>query len=425
MSEDNRDNTEAAKSGVTPPGIEEASVTPPRSEEKDTSSASSGFIYRWLQAERAKDKRESIELIREKRIDFVLRQGFILGAVLVLVSALFQLEGVAQMYLILIGALLLVFPLMFLLPRMITLRTTSAADNKQNSSSLGSAGIGVNSLQNSENTTDNASKNVKQESLEFLSPVLDSSLPTVPDYIDFILHEKYDHHVSEDIRKKAISSWIDKEIEIEFIKDGALDTIVRLTREIENLGSRANTALSIGIAATLGAGAALIWFVGQVSGGPITDPIAWAEQFIPRLVVVVFIEVFAYFFLRLYRNGIYEIKYFQNEITNIEAKLIALRAAIVAKDKATTKDICMALAKTERNFLLKKGDVTMEMARGRIDQEGDLIPIDMIERITKMGIMVKDSAIEKRKVNYGDESKNRPRASVSLKFRKNLDKRKK
>lgn len=40
------------------------------------------------------------------------------------------------------------------------------------------------------------------------------------------------------------------------------------------------------------------------------------------------IELFAYFFLSLYRTSLQKIKYFQNELTNIEAKQIALRAAL-------------------------------------------------------------------------------------------------
>ena len=55
----------------------------------------------------------------------------------------------------------------------------------------------------------------------------------------------------------------------------------------------------------------------------------------PRLTLSIFIEFFSFFFLRLYKTGISEIKYFQNELTNAELKFIAVEKAIMTeKDDA-------------------------------------------------------------------------------------------
>ena len=81
-----------------------------------------------------------------------------------------------------------------------------------------------------------------------------------------------------------------------------------------------------------------------------SDPVWYVVQFLPRLTLVVLIEIFAYFFLRLYKSSLGEIKYFQNEITNIEAKALALQAAELAGDKESTASIINRLADTDRNF---------------------------------------------------------------------------
>lgn len=76
-------------------------------------------------------------------------------------------------------------------------------------------------------------------------------------------------------------------------------------------------------------------------------------QFFPRLTLVAVIELFSYFFLRLYKQAIDEIRYFQNEITNIELKL---SAAVITQKISPTKPnvVISALAATERNFLVSK-----------------------------------------------------------------------
>lgn len=73
-------------------------------------------------------------------------------------------------------------------------------------------------------------------------------------------------------------------------------------------------------------------FHAQPSG---QDPWLFTTHFLPRLTLVVFIEIFAYFFLRLYKSSLTEIKYFQNEMTNIEAKFIALYIALESDNQET------------------------------------------------------------------------------------------
>jgi hypothetical protein len=97
---------------------------------------------------------------------------------------------------------------------------------------------------------------------------------------------------------------------------------------------------------------------------------------IPRLAV--FIEIFSLFFLRLYRAGLDEIKFFQNELTNVETKYAALESALASKNADLTERVIGLLAETERNFLLRKGESTVELERAKIDngiakQVGDVL----------------------------------------------------
>ncbi len=66
-------------------------------------------------------------------------------------------------------------------------------------------------------------------------------------------------------------------------------------------------------------------------------------------------QVFAYFFLRLYRYGLFEIKYFQNEITSAQLRIIALETILMKGSKETIEKFALEMAKTERNIILKNG----------------------------------------------------------------------
>jgi len=112
----------------------------------------------------------------------------------------------------------------------------------------------------------------------------------------------------------------------------------RLEEEIVNLTRRANLNVVIGILVTLVAG---IGLVAAVFYHPLDLETASAHgdswrviaHYVPRLSLIIFAEVFAYFFLKLYRTSLADIKYFQNEISNIDLKGIV---------RLTTKNVISA-----------------------------------------------------------------------------------
>lgn len=108
--------------------------------------------------------------------------------------------------------------------------------------------------------------------------------------------------------------------------------------------------------------------------------------FASRLSIAVIIEIFAYFFLNLYRSGMQEIKYYQNEITNILSRQAGVRAAFMQENENAISNAIKQLIETERNFILKKGETTINLEQNRIDREADSQLASTIANAVKLGI---------------------------------------
>ncbi len=93
------------------------------------------------------------------------------------------------------------------------------------------------------------------------------------------------------------------------------------------LTRRSNINLVIGVVTTLLA-------VGLLAYVVLPDTLSSSDvgmvllHFLPRLSIVVFIQTFSFFFLRLYRSGLNDIKYYQNELTNLETKHLVLESLV-------------------------------------------------------------------------------------------------
>lgn len=146
------------------------------------------------------------------------------------------------------------------------------------------------------------------------------------------------------------------------------DSRIRLQRELDALGRRGNLNLALGAITTV-IGISLLGFSVFAETSVAKNLWTLASHFAPRLALVLLIELFAFFFLSLYKSSLSEIKYFQNELTNIESKQLALRAAIDSKDAALLGDVVGKFASTERNHILSKDQTTIELEKVRIDRD--------------------------------------------------------
>lgn len=188
--------------------------------------------------------------------------------------------------------------------------------------------------------------------------------------------------VIDDIKSNVQEKLLVNE-KFKFLIDQENSTIDRLKEELFSLSKRGNLNLSIGIMTTI-IGLGLLGVI-VLSGKTYSGSTALTEnfliEFLPRISFVILIEVFAYFFLRLYKENISEIKYFQNEITTIESKYFALRVAIEIGDKESIKDSIKSLSTSERNFILSKGQTTVDLERKKVEQQSSS---DVLGKITEL-----------------------------------------
>lgn len=153
----------------------------------------------------------------------------------------------------------------------------------------------------------------------------------------------------------------------------------RIIAETASQSKRGSLNLSIGIATALIGVAFLVYIV--LTSPEQTDIASFVVHFAPRASVVILIEVFAYFFLRLYKSSLDEIKYFQNELTNLESKYLAVLLLDEDKDSHVFSSTISSLISTERNFVLEKGQTTILLERDKIASNTENRVFSLLEKV--------------------------------------------
>ena len=150
----------------------------------------------------------------------------------------------------------------------------------------------------------------------------------------------------DEISRKYEQLWSNKQFQ-----DATEDIKERLLQQVAAFGSRANINLTLGLLFSIFGTLVLVYF--SLSIKDTEDFTTFLIHFLPRISLVLLIELFAYFFLQLYKQGINDTRFFQNEITNIESKFLAI---ILSQKAAPDKmeAIIQALSTSERNFIIQK-----------------------------------------------------------------------
>jgi hypothetical protein len=157
-------------------------------------------------------------------------------------------------------------------------------------------------------------------------------------------------------------------------------TRARLLRELEALSFRGNLNLTIGIViTTIGIGF-LVYFVVYKQSAPSAGEgsMLYLARFLPRLSLVVVIEVFAYFFLGLYKSSLSEIKYFQDELTRLDSRALGLGLLNTISDQPTASAVIFKLTesdRSQRDIPLPQQDSTSVDPRSVIAVAKDLIDL--------------------------------------------------
>ncbi|EFF9216496.1 hypothetical protein BKZ64_002694, partial [Escherichia coli] len=160
------------------------------------------------------------------------------------------------------------------------------------------------------------------------------------------------------------------------------DMVYRIKKEIDRLNRRGGANLGIGASIAFFGIAYLGYVVSKQT--VTTDVINYLIHMLPRISFVLVIEVFAYFFLKLYKNGFDEVKYFQNELTNIEAKVLAIKFLKDVKNEDLMAEVIKNLMTTERNFILSKGQTTVALEKEKIKGLEDKNALSIIKELIKL-----------------------------------------
>lgn len=154
----------------------------------------------------------------------------------------------------------------------------------------------------------------------------------------------------------------------------------RLRDNIDRLNTTGNLNLAIGLLTAVGG---IVFLFNYISLSPSTeqDSTKLIIQNVQRISLVILTELFAFFFLRLYKTNISETKYFQNELTNIDAKALALRIAYLSKNQLMQDEIVKELIKTERNFVLQKEQSTIFLEQAKMNNTTDKNLVDNLTQL--------------------------------------------
>lgn len=224
-------------------------------------------------------------------------------------------------------------------------------------------------------------------------------LKNIEKNFDLLLQKKNNLEITED-DKKTILTNIQKNIESESFKnyvDSIYDLVksqnktedidsyfqrsfLRLNREVQDLTKRGNINLVLGIVTTIFG--LILLAITAFTIPQIHDIQNFAFFFTPRLSLVVMIEIFSYFFLKLYRQNLYEIKYFQNEITNIELKFFSTYLSLQTADCQQINTIACKLADTDRNATVNKDKASVDTGRNMTNQNNESKLIQLLSGFT-------------------------------------------
>lgn len=92
-------------------------------------------------------------------------------------------------------------------------------------------------------------------------------------------------------------------------------------------------------------------------------------KYLPRIIAIVSLLTMFLYFTRLYKTNILDVKYYQNELTNIEIKLASLKTALIYGEKDIINKITIDLSLIERNGLFSKDQTNSDIERIKIENE--------------------------------------------------------
>lgn len=168
---------------------------------------------------------------------------------------------------------------------------------------------------------------------------------------------------------------------VEIFLQEAKSIETRVNGEINRLSKSAIINLSLGMMLSIGGILYLGSFV--VNAQSFDSLEKMLINTFPKAIFVLLIEVFAYFFLKLYKQSLDDIKYYQNELTNIEYKNLAVHVSKQANNHKLLTLCVEEFLSTERNFILEKEQSTIEIEKERISSNNTNNTLQVLKDIFK------------------------------------------
>ncbi|NUF78440.1 hypothetical protein GY065_05810 [Snodgrassella sp. ESL0323] len=88
--------------------------------------------------------------------------------------------------------------------------------------------------------------------------------------------------------------------------------------------------------------------------------------FLPKISLTIFIQLFAFFFLRLYKSNLNDIKYYQNELVTFYYKKTSIQMAYISKNEKSIELLIAELSKIEKSTLIPKGYTSTEIENEKL-----------------------------------------------------------
>ena len=166
---------------------------------------------------------------------------------------------------------------------------------------------------------------------------------------------------------------------IDHMESSFADSKSRISGVIQSLRLRNMTVVMTGFSFAFCGIGSLFFFV--IKNQP--DQISGAQlvSCAPHIAIVFILEVLAYFCMNLYQRGLGDLRYYQNEMTNIESREAALHAALISGNESQIAQFVSSLFATDRNALHVMNNAQVYRRNGNPDQ---LVAMEAISQIADL-----------------------------------------
>lgn len=189
----------------------------------------------------------------------------------------------------------------------------------------------------------------------------------------------YNSQENSDLNKLTLDLIKDSQLELQLHLE---EIELRIKKELFRLKTNSNLNLIIGFSTTLIVILILFYqlFWVKASNENTSNVFLITISYLPKLSLILIVELFSIFFLRLYKTNLEEIKYLNNEKTNIDFKILSLKIALMKEDQELIKLTVEEFLRTERNFKLGKNETTVELEKMKHEKSEPKILMEFISK---------------------------------------------